>query len=330
MYNQAPRDVISHKHKCIFVEVPKTGSTSIRGILGKAWKPHLNLWQIKNQMETYWTRYGGRKNRILAGLYLFLPEERRTEIGRKQFETYFKFGFVRNPWDRVVSLYERNEAVQLRNEMTFEQFVDWIEYSSDTCDHLWPDHPFVFHIPYQELGGTDTQRARYFTSPSDIKGTVLHLLAEIDDEEWIYWCVDDKYPIELPTDKVASLISHAMRSPGIDGLLFCRCRATLSSPWFTLHPHKTKNLFGDVYLERKTWSQIWIHQILRAKVLRHLFIHLPDHIPSAKAMDDLKDDVPKLPEHRLFVTEKNFAVFGESTRKGDITQNCYESMVAAG
>ncbi len=197
-------------------------------------------------------------------------------------------------------------------------------------DRLWPDHPFVFHIPYQEVGGTDTNRVRYFPAPSDIKGTVLHLLADINDEEWIYWCVDDKYPIELPTDKVASLISHAMRSPGIDGLLFCRCRATLSSPWFTLHPHKTKNLFGDVYLERKTWSQIWIHQILRAKVLRHLFIHLPDHIPSAKAMDDLKDDVPKLPEHRLFVTEKNFAVFGESTRKGDITQNCYESMVAAG
>ncbi len=43
---------------------------------------------------------------------------------------------------------------------------------------------------------------------------------------------------------------------------------------------------------------------MRAKVLRHLFKHLPDHIPSAKAMDDLKGDVPKLPEHRLFVTRK--------------------------
>jgi hypothetical protein len=55
-----------------------------------------------------------------------------------------------------------------------------------------------------------------------------------------------------------------------------------------------------------------------------------DHIPSAKAMDDLKDELPKLPEHRLFVTEKNFAVFGESTRRGDITQSCYESIVEAG
>ena len=46
-------------------------------------------------------------------------------------------------------------------------------------------------------------------------------------------------------------------------------------------------------------------------------------------MDDLKNDVPKLAEHRLFVTKENFAVFGESTRRGVVTQNCYESMVSA-
>jgi len=155
------------------------------------------------------------------------------------------------------------------------------------------------------------------------------LLAEIDEEEWIYWCVDDKYPIQLVTDKIGTLISHAMRSPEVDGLLFCRCRATLNNPKLTLFPRKVKNPFGDIYLERKAWFQIWIHQILRAKVLRHLFTHLPDVIPNAKAMDELKNDVPKLAEHRLFVTKANFAVFGESTRRGVVTQNCYESMVTA-
>ena len=83
-------------------------------------------------------------------------------------------------------------------------------------ERLWPDHPFVFQVPYQELRGTDTDRIKYHAAPEDIKGTILHLLADIDDEEWIYWCVDDKYPIQLPTDKVTSLISHAMRSPDLD------------------------------------------------------------------------------------------------------------------
>jgi hypothetical protein len=214
--------------------------------------------------------------------------------------------------------------------LTYDRYRAITEHMILRYDRLWPDHPFVFHVPYQELRGLDTEQVKYLTAPSDIKGTVLHLLAEIGDEEWIYWCADDKYPIQLVTDKIASLISHAMRSPEVDGLLFCRCRATLNNPKLTLYPRKIKNPFGDVYFERKGWSQIWIHQILRAKVVRHLFTHLPDHIPSAKAMDELKNDVPKLAEHRLFVTKENFAVFGESTRRGVITQNCYESMVAAG
>src|SRR5206468_3830505 len=33
---------------------------------------------------------------------------------------------------------ERNEAVQMRQEMTFEEFVRWIEYSSATCIHSSP------------------------------------------------------------------------------------------------------------------------------------------------------------------------------------------------
>src|SRR5438034_10936846 len=120
------RWMISHKHKCIFVEVPKTGSTSVRAILGKAWKPHLNLWQIKQLMEISWTEFGGRKNRIMAALYLLQPEERRRETGRRQFESYFKFGFVRNPWDRVVSRYEGTGAIQLMKEEDVLKGVYWI------------------------------------------------------------------------------------------------------------------------------------------------------------------------------------------------------------
>ena len=130
--------MISHRYKCIFVEVPKTGSTSVRRILGAAIKPHLSLSEIRRMMETNWVIRGGRKDRIMEWLYPMLPAEGRKERGRQQFQSYFKFGFVRNPWDRVVSLYERTEALQLRNEMTFDQFVDWIEYSSATCVHSSP------------------------------------------------------------------------------------------------------------------------------------------------------------------------------------------------
>lgn len=130
--------MISHKYKCIFVEVPKTGSTSIRAILGRAYIPHLNLVEIKTLMENSCTQLGGRTNRLRGALYELLPRERKIDIGRRQFEEYFKFGFVRNPWDRVVSLYERVEPMQMKDKMSFEEFIDWIQYSSATCIHSSP------------------------------------------------------------------------------------------------------------------------------------------------------------------------------------------------
>ena len=130
--------MISHRYKCIFVEVPKTGSSSIRAILGTPPRPHLNIWQLKQELESGWTRYGGMANRLLACGYPLLPAKIRQRRGEDQFASYFKFGFVRNPWDRVVSLYERREGMQLRNQMSFEKFVEWVNFSSCTSIHPVP------------------------------------------------------------------------------------------------------------------------------------------------------------------------------------------------
>lgn len=100
--------MVSDQYKCIFIQVPKTGSTSIRHLLGQPPKPHLNACQIEQN------------------------------IAAEKFENYFKFGFVRNPWDRAVSLYERKEGLQLKNKMSFDEFVEWLKFSSATCLHPLP------------------------------------------------------------------------------------------------------------------------------------------------------------------------------------------------
>ncbi|MGH7970661.1 MAG: sulfotransferase family protein [Limisphaerales bacterium] len=130
--------MISHRYQCLFIEVPKTGSSSIRALLGPSPRPHRSLWQTKYDLENYWTYYSGTGNRILASLYLLLPERTRQRIASNIFNTYFKFGFVRNPWDRVVSLYERREGLQLREKMSFTEFAHWIQLSSSTCIHPLP------------------------------------------------------------------------------------------------------------------------------------------------------------------------------------------------
>lgn len=122
--------MISEKYQCIFIEVPKTGSTSIRAILGEPTKPHLDILQTRVELES-----------ILHLRYLYdRPDDvwdpnKVKGIVASIFKQYFKFGFVRNPWDRTVSLYERKEGIQFSGKKTFEEFVDWINYSSDTCLH---------------------------------------------------------------------------------------------------------------------------------------------------------------------------------------------------
>ena len=193
-------------------------------------------------------------------------------------------------------------------------------------ERLWPNHPFVFRIPYQENPGTDTTRTVFVKTPSEIRATVLHLIADLDDDEWIYWSIDDKYPVKLVIEKIHAFMSDVTHSQDMSGLLFCRRGPLLENPEMTVYADKRVSATGDVYLERRAWHQIWLHQFVKVKVLRYLFTHLPAELQSPKVMDLLKGEIAKPSEYRLFVTEKNFAIFGESTNKGTITRNCYESI----
>ncbi|WP_089688355.1 hypothetical protein [Catalinimonas alkaloidigena] len=194
---------------------------------------------------------------------------------------------------------------------------------------LWPDHPFQFRIPYQQLAGENDARHDYIEAPKDIRGTVTALLQDLPDDEWIYWCIDDKYPVWLDVPAIRQLMND-MILPTVksDGLLFCRCRSMLDG--VGLRRERLKAVSGQVYLRRKNYEQIWIHQFVRVKVIRHLFEQFADDIPNAKVMDDMKKKVLLPESHALYVTRASYAVFGESTTRGKLTMNCYHSIVEAG
>lgn len=196
---------------------------------------------------------------------------------------------------------------------------------------LWPGHPFRFRVPYQGLGPTAaTGLVEYKKCLAGIKATVLTLVDDLDDEEMIYWCIDDKYPIKLDVRRIEAMLRWLSleQASTVSGILFCRCRRMWDNRFLT------ETVIADdvenVYLERKGYEQIWLHQFLRVKVLRFLFASFPDFIPAARAMDQLKNYVIKPASHRLFVSHQNAAVFGESTSYGILTQNCHRSIVDNG
>lgn len=89
--------MISHKYKIIFVHVPRTGGTSVEKLFwpSKKDKTEKNLWM--GYVRPYYNKYqtGGMQHLLASQIY--------RELGEEVFREYFKFTFVRNPWDKIVS-----------------------------------------------------------------------------------------------------------------------------------------------------------------------------------------------------------------------------------
>lgn len=84
---------ISHKHKFIFFSFPKTGSESIRKLLNP----------VTDVKSTIYTKITD-KNPFYSHI---TPKETKEAFKKKgwNWDAYTKFVFVRNPYARVVSLY---------------------------------------------------------------------------------------------------------------------------------------------------------------------------------------------------------------------------------
>lgn len=68
----------------------------------------------------------------------------------KQYNTYYKFCFVRNPYDRIVSDYHWN--ISEKPQRTFEEFVDHIQSvvrSGDYTKNAFDDH-YIPQVEYVE------------------------------------------------------------------------------------------------------------------------------------------------------------------------------------
>ncbi|MET1260754.1 sulfotransferase family 2 domain-containing protein [Flagellimonas sp. DF-77] len=130
--------IISHDKKFIFIHNYKVAGTSVRAAL------------LKHNHRNFLAASIGDKFKFLSGKYPKIyshqfdhhikAPELKGKIPAEIFDGYYKFGFVRNPWDWQVSLYKfmlkRESHHQHELTKTFKTFDDYIDWRVHEDLHL--------------------------------------------------------------------------------------------------------------------------------------------------------------------------------------------------
>jgi hypothetical protein len=130
-------EAVNFEKQCIFIAVPKTGTTSVRSQLKQQGtpligKPHLNIVQVRDCLYVYFLKQALGQNKGFPSESISSDADLRSKA-KEVFVSFFKFSSVRNPWARTVSLYSRREGVKTKDKMSFEEFCKNHIYASDTC-----------------------------------------------------------------------------------------------------------------------------------------------------------------------------------------------------
>lgn len=132
--------IISHRHRFIFTAIPKTGTHSVR----RALRDHLGP-EDGEQVGLFVQKSLPYPPIAEIGHGHISLAQIRPFVGEEAFQSYLKFAFVRNPWDRFVSycsfMTRENEEFIRRPQDVMRYFL----FKDRPVEHLlfFPQHAFL-------------------------------------------------------------------------------------------------------------------------------------------------------------------------------------------
>ena len=128
--------MISHQYKCIFIHIPRTGGTSVELTL-----THTD-WGLSHKPEKH----------------IFASHAKK--LYAQYWDDYFKFSIVRNPYDRLISLYLWSHVT--RTTLNLLHLIQE-EATRSMCHYL--DEPLDAIIRHENLSNEYQEIAQIINGP---------------------------------------------------------------------------------------------------------------------------------------------------------------------
>ena len=252
--------------------------------------------------------------------------------------------------------------------LSFDPHLEIANLLVETYNRFWPDSGFQFRIPFSHRDPSTIFRAQnveFIPTAPDIRTTMEDLLRDLPEHELVFWCIDDRYPIEIfePTvlRAVHDFVSHEARDMDsikltdltVEGVL-----GKLDRRLFSLRrlPRRTRSDSQPVGSD-KTWRQreedtartpafeiagqpffrqlgspkngFYMPQFTTPAFLKRFFFD--PALPSLYGIREFHNFLLSANfEHQSYFPDKFLLSVGESTFNGRLSVVCYEQMLKFG
>tara|TARA_R100001126_G_C4851055_1_gene161998 strand:+ start:54 stop:800 length:747 start_codon:yes stop_codon:yes gene_type:complete len=209
------------------------------------------------------------------------------------------------------------------------------DHMIETYQKLWPTNKLKFLIPWnkvypQFLVDKWGDKIKLIQTPVEFKPTIDGLLKNINENEWVYWCTDDSYLVDLDEDAANASYNFVenCNNNSIYSVIFYNGQYDIVHR--TFDKEKSLNHNGYNFFKKNKITYQWQHQFCRSKVIKKMFDCL-DEPEFPKQMDHMqKEEKSKefwnmINEGDWYVIENNSVIMGEPTSRGKLTINGLES-----
>jgi len=256
--------------------------------------------------------------------------------------------------------------------LSFDPHLEIANLLVETYNQLWPDCRFQFRIPFTDRDPRAIFRAQnveFISTPPDIRSTVKSLLCDLPEHEFVFWCIDDRYPIEIfepavlravrdfasdAGGDVDSIKLTDLTVEGIEGKLHTRFPRRLTRRW---RPQLFRRPDTQRVENDKTWRQreeggarepsfrlagqgffrqlghpkngFYMPQFTTPAFLKRFF--LTPALPLKYGIREFHRFLLSTNlEHKSYFPNKFLLSVGESTFRGRLSMVCYEQMLNFG